>query len=207
MLRELLATPGVEEVVEIRGRFGLMAFHGGNLERTTDVIADEVARATGASLYAVIQPPPMRHHVPSTAFDPAHSPGLAGFLAAVDTVIAVHGYGRRDRFHDVLVGGRNRRLAGHVATHLRDALTDAFTVVDDLEEIPRGLRGQHRRNPVNRPRHTGVQLELPPTVRWNRAEANWSDHDGTGRAPQVDLVIGALAAAVGTWTASPAFVG
>ena len=40
-----------------------------------------------------------------------------------------------------------------------------FTVVDDLEAIPRELRGVHPRNPVNRPSGGGVQLELPPRVR------------------------------------------
>ena len=67
-----------------------------------------------------------------------------------------------------------------------------LALVDDVAEIPSGLRGQHPRNPVNRPANHGVQLELPPTARWNRDESNWSDHEGTGRAPQVDLVIAAL---------------
>jgi phage replication-related protein YjqB (UPF0714/DUF867 family) len=39
MLREFLARPEVTERCELRGRFGLMAFHGGNLERTTDAVA------------------------------------------------------------------------------------------------------------------------------------------------------------------------
>jgi len=176
-----------------------MAFHGGNLERTTDVIADEVARRTGSSYYAVIQHPPCREHIPSIAVDPDESTTLASFLDHVDTVIAVHGYGREDRFWDLLVGGRNRELAQHVAEHLRDGLPDDFGIIDDLAEIPEGLRGQHRDNPVNRPRHAGVQLELPPTSRWNRAEKNWSDHEGTGRAPQVDTLIDALDAAVAGW--------
>ena len=37
--------------------------------------------------------------------------------------------------------------------------------MDDLSAIPRALRGMHPDNPVNRPRHGGVQLELPPRVR------------------------------------------
>jgi phage replication-related protein YjqB (UPF0714/DUF867 family) len=31
MFEDLLAQPGVEEVCELRSRFGLMAIHGGNL--------------------------------------------------------------------------------------------------------------------------------------------------------------------------------
>ena len=34
---ELLSTDGVVEVSELRSRFGFCAFHGGNLERLTDL--------------------------------------------------------------------------------------------------------------------------------------------------------------------------
>jgi len=39
MLDDLLAHPLVEEVCELRGTFGFMAFHGGGLEEATDIIA------------------------------------------------------------------------------------------------------------------------------------------------------------------------
>ena len=74
-----------------------MAFHGGNLERTTDIIAAEVAERTGSSYYGVIQAAPFRPHIPSTKFDPTESDALAAFVGHVDTVIAVHGYGRDDQ--------------------------------------------------------------------------------------------------------------
>jgi phage replication-related protein YjqB (UPF0714/DUF867 family) len=199
MLRDLLARPEVTEICELRGSFGIMAFHGGNLERCTDVIATEVALRTDASLYAVVQEPPLRQHIPSTAFDPAHSPALAGFVAHVDVVIAIHGYGREDRFWDLLLGGRNRELASHVGSHLRGGIDERFGVIDDLGDIPAGLRGQHPDNPVNLPAQAGVQIELPPTTRWNREEAEWSDWQGTGRAPQVDQLIDVLSAAIETW--------
>ena len=196
----LLAHSEVDEVSELRSQFGIMAFHGGNLERTTDVIAQEVAQRSGASLYAVIQHAPLREHVPSITIRPEHSARLQQFLDHVHTVIAVHGYGRETQFWNVLLGGRNRVLASHLAGHLRAALPEAFGVVDDLEEIPRGLRGLHQANPVNLPRHAGVQLELPPTIRWNKQARNWSDHEGTPRAPQVVTLIDAVVEAVDTWT-------
>jgi phage replication-related protein YjqB (UPF0714/DUF867 family) len=176
-----------------------MAFHGGNLERGTDVIAREVAAHTDSSLYAIVQAPPLREHIPSTDFDPAHSPVLSGFIDHVDIVIAIHGYGREDRFWDVLLGGRNRELASHVGDHLRRGIDERFGVVDDLHAIPAELRGQHRSNPVNLPTQAGVQIELPPTTRWNREEAEWSDWQGTGRAPQMDQLIDSLSTAVGAW--------
>ena len=73
---DLLATPGVEEIVELRGPFGFMAYHGGALEAMTDVIAAEAARRSNASLYAVVQPEGMREHLASTLVRPAESARL-----------------------------------------------------------------------------------------------------------------------------------
>jgi phage replication-related protein YjqB (UPF0714/DUF867 family) len=165
MLAELLGHPGVEEVSERRGRFGLMAIHGGNLERGTDVVAEAAAERAAASFYAVRQPADLTWHVPSTQFDPVASPALAAFLDHVDVVVSVHGYGRAGMWTTLLVGGGNRVLGARLAGALRSSLGDGFTAVDDLDAIPQALRGVHPRNPVNLPRHGGVQLELPPRVR------------------------------------------
>ena len=165
MFAGLLAHPGVEEVCELRGSFGFMAIHGGSLERGTDVIAAAAAERAGASLYAVRQPLDLTWHVPSIAFDPAVSPRLADFVAHVDVVVSVHGYGRAGMWTTLLVGGGNRPLAGRVASALGASMGDGFTALGDLHAIPAALRGVHPRNPVNLPRNGGVQLELPPRVR------------------------------------------
>lgn len=199
MLASLLAHPDVTELCELRSRIGLMAYHGGNLERSTDAVAREVAERTGASLYAVVQRPPLRQHVSSLAFDPAESEALACFLTHVDVAVSIHGYGRKASWHHLLLGGRNRRFAAHVAEHLREALDAPYEVVDDLEAIPKELRGQHPRNPVNRPAQTGVQIELPPTIRWNREERGWSDHQGVSRSPDLHRLIDGLSRAITAW--------
>ena len=119
----------------------------------------------------MVQQPPLRIHLASTAFDPADSDKLSRFLGHVHTAIAIHGYGNRPGIrHHVLVGGRNRGLARHIGRHLREGLSERYPVLDDLERIPPDLRGQHQHNPVNRPRAGGVQIELPPAIRWNRNE-------------------------------------
>lgn len=165
MLDDLLAHDGVEERCVLRSSVGLMAFHGGNLERGTDLIAAAAAERAGASLYAVLQPPDLRWHVPSHEFRPDRSPALSAFVDHVDVAIAVHGYGRHGMWTTLLAGGTHRPLAAALGDALRERLGDGFTVVADLEAIPRELRGVHPRNPVNLPRHGGVQLELPPRVR------------------------------------------
>ena len=184
-----------------------MAYHGGNLERSTDAVAAEVARRTGSSYYGVLQSPPLRKHVASTHFDPDHSAALRSFLDHVEVVVTIHGYGRRRLWRTVLLGGRNRGLAAHLASHLRAGLRRRYHVLDDLEAIPRELRGQHPRNPVNRPEQKGVQIELPPSIRWNRRAWGWSDHQGTPRAPDVDQLIDCLATAVTSWDPTSAEAG
>jgi phage replication-related protein YjqB (UPF0714/DUF867 family) len=167
LLSALLEYPGVEERSVLRSRFGFLALHGG-LEQGTAEIAAQAADASGASLYAVVQPEDLRWHVPSLQFDPEHSDALATFLEHVAVVVSVHGYGglrgSDDRWVTALVGGGNRTLAADLALMLREALPH-YRFVDDIACMPPELRGVHPANPVNRPRAGGVQVELPPRVR------------------------------------------
>ncbi|MFN8021412.1 MAG: poly-gamma-glutamate hydrolase family protein [Acidimicrobiales bacterium] len=193
---QLLATPGVEEVCELRSRFGFMAFHGGALEEMTDVIARAAAERTGASYYGVHQPKGLERHIPSTRFDPAVSERLRSFVEHVHTVITIHGFGRRGMFHTLLVGGRNRLLAHHVGDHLRRRLP-AYEIATDLDRIPRELQGLHAKNPVNLPERQGVQIELPPRVR-GTTPLFW-DWEGPGLTPHTQALVDGLVDAVDTW--------
>jgi phage replication-related protein YjqB (UPF0714/DUF867 family) len=193
---DLLAEPGVEEVLALRSRVGFLAFHGGSLERMTDVVALDAAERAGASVYAVVQPPGLRWHIRSVDVTPDASPALRAFLDHVEVAIAVHGYGREGLWTSLLLGGTNRTLAAHVAAHLRDALDD-YAVLDDLEDIPVELRGLHPRNPVNLPAGGGVQIELPPRVRGTTP--HWEDWDGPGHCPPLEALVSALATAAATF--------
>ena len=195
-LQYLLAQPGVEEVLELRGRFGFMAFHGGALEERTDLVARSAAARAGASYYGVHQPTGMREHVPSHRFTADQSPLLAEYLEHVEVVITVHGYGRRGLFTTMLLGGGNRELAAHVAPYLRNALP-AYLVEDDIERIPKELRGLHPSNPVNSTRSGGVQLELPPRVRGT--SPLWWDWESTEPTPHTAALIDGLVEAAISW--------
>jgi len=163
-LEELLACRGVEEDLELRSRFGFMAFHGGSLEVRTDAIAAAAAQRSGASFYAIRQPANLRWHIPSSLFRADESARLRAFFERVDVVVTVHGFRRSAFPRHVMLGGRNRTLAAHLAKTLRPKLPGAV-VVDDLSEIPKSIRGVHPDNPVNVPRLGGVQLELSPMLR------------------------------------------
>jgi phage replication-related protein YjqB (UPF0714/DUF867 family) len=167
VLDELLATVGVQERFVAGSRVGICALHGG-LEQGTAEIAEAAATASGASFYAVVQPDDLRWHVPSHRYDPALSDGLRAFLATIDVVISVHGFGgvrdADDRWTTALLGGTNRELAADLARALTRALPQ-YRWIADLDSMPRHLRGLHPANPVNRVARGGVQLELPPRVR------------------------------------------
>ena len=193
-LTDLLEQPGVVEEVELRGDFGFLAFHGGPVERVTSLIARMAAERSGASFYSIDQPAERPLHLPSTRFDPAESPKLAAVLDHVRSVCTVHGYGREMSKQYLLLGGQNRHLATRLANALRRSIRPKYRVIDDLDEIPRELRGVHPRNPVNVPSDKGVQLELPPGIRWNWPERSWADADGLEPTLDVLDVVDALAA-------------
>ena len=195
MATSLLETSDAYEELEIRSKVGLMAYHGGTLEKATDAIARETAELCGASYYGLIQTNDDPLHFPSTKLFEYASENLNIFFQHVRVVITIHGYGREHLFHSVLLGGRNRALASHLASFLKMALPD-YSFENDLEKIPKELRGLHPKNPVNIPALTGVQVELPPTLRWNREEWGWSDNGGIGRAKHVDDIIVALSNAI-----------
>ncbi len=196
----LLSQPGVEEVTELRGRVGFMAYHGGALEAMTDVIARRAAQRSGASCYSVIQPPGMRDHLPSIEVNPDESAELATFVEHVDIVITVHGYGRRGLFGSLLLGGGNRPFAEHVGAALRRTLP-AYDIRTDISAIPKPLRGLHPANPVNLPRDGGVQVELPPRVRGS--SPLWWDWEGPGLTPHTESLIDGLVEAATSWNVPP----
>ena len=196
MFAKLLAHPEVQEVVELRSKFGFMAYHGGGLEQMTDVIAQQAATRSGSSYYGVHQPKGLKWHVPSHHVSPKFSAPLQSFVEHVDIVVTIHGFGRDGFFTSLLLGERNRHLAGHIGTHLRQALP-MYEICDDLETIPTDLRGLHDANPVNLPRLGGVQIELPPRVRG--VGRFWRDWVGTNLTPHTESLIDALVSSASTW--------
>ena len=112
---DLLSTPQITEEIEIRSSFGICALHGGGLERATEAVARDVAKSTDSSYYAVLQPEGSRLHLSSKYFDPKQSLKLDQFLKNIDSVISIHGYGKEDDFWALLLGGRNREMAYHLA--------------------------------------------------------------------------------------------
>ncbi|MGA5463398.1 poly-gamma-glutamate hydrolase family protein [Mycobacterium sp. NPDC050041] len=193
-LSELLADRAVVEDSTLRSRFGFLAIHGGGLEQMTDVIAERAAEAAGASVYVVRHPDNYPHHLPSARYLAAQSPRLAEFLDHVEVAVSLHGYGRIGRSTQLLAGGLNRALAGHLAQHVE---VPGYQVVTDLDAIPRELRGLHPDNPVNRVRGGGTQLELTPRVRGLGPRSPLPADDGL--SPATSALVQGLVAAARTW--------
>lgn len=196
-LSALLSEPGVTESSQLRSRFGFLAIHGGGLEEMTDVIAERAAEAAGASVYVLRHPDHYPHHLASALFDPAESPLLAEFLDHVDVAVSLHGYGRDGRCTQLLAGGRNRALAAHLTQHIRLA---GYQLITDLDDIPPELRGLHPRNPVNRVRGGGTQLELSARVRGISPRSPLPGDDGLSSV--TSALIQGLADAARSWSIS-----
>lgn len=196
-LSALLSEPGVTESSQLRSRFGFLAIHGGGLEEMTDVIAERAAEAAGASVYVVRHPDHYPHHLASALFDQAESPLLAEFLDHVDVAVSLHGYGRDGRSTQLLAGGRNRGLAAHLTHHIRLA---GYQLITDLDDIPPELRGLHPRNPVNRVRGGGTQLELSARVRGISPRSPLAGDDGLSSV--TSALIQGLADAARSWSIS-----
>jgi phage replication-related protein YjqB (UPF0714/DUF867 family) len=197
-LTDLLACPGVVEQCELRSTFGLMAIHGGGLELMTDVIAATAAELAAASYYAVLHPDDVDHHLSSLCYRTEESAALAAFVDHVDVVVSIHGYGREGSWTSILVGGRNRRLAGVLASEAGPRLP-GYEVITQLGRIPIELRGLSDRNPVNLPPAQGVQLELPPRVRGLSPLSPPPGPDGL--SPPTRSLIEALATVASRWSA------
>jgi phage replication-related protein YjqB (UPF0714/DUF867 family) len=196
-LSQLLGDPGVIEVSTLRSRFGFLAIHGGGLEQMTDVIAERAADAAGASLYLLRHPDHYPHHLPSALYRAEESERLTEFLNHVEFAISLHGYGRFGRSTQLLAGGRNRRLAEHLARHVK---VSGYQVVTDLHEIPRELRGLHPDNPVNRVRGGGTQLELSPRIRGLGPRGPLPGDDGL--SPATSALVHGLVETARTWERS-----
>lgn len=196
-LSALLNEPGMTEFSQLRSRFGFLAIHGGGLEEMTDVIAERAAEAAGASVYVVRHPDHYPHHLPSARFDPAESTRLAEFLDHVEVAVSLHGYGRHGRSTQLLAGGRNRTLAAHLSRHIQ---LPGYQVITDLDDIPPELRGLHPRNPVNRVRDGGTQLELSARVRGISPRSPLPDDDGLSSV--TSTLIQGLVDAARSWSMS-----
>ena len=178
---ELLAMPGVVEQCDLRGSFGFMAYHGGALEETTDVIARQAARRCGASYYGVLQPESLQLHFPSITVTPdsrrrCDRSSITSTRSSRSTATTASRCAPRS-----CSAAATASLAAHIAGHLRVGAARVRGRSTTLEQIPIELQGLHDRNPVNVPRHAGVQLELPPRARG--VGSFWADHKGDALVP------------------------
>ena len=194
-----LAEPGAVERVELRSRFGFMAFHGGALERQTDRIAAAAADAAGASLYVVLHPEPDPPHFPSTSVNGDASPALQSFLDHVRVVVTVHGYGRDGMFTSLLLGGRNRELA---ATHARRARPRPCRTTRSSTTSTRSHASCAACTPTTR-----STCRRTAACSWSCRRASrglgprWADWDGEGFVPPAAALVAALAGVARSWEA------
>jgi hypothetical protein len=184
--------------------------HGVPRRRTRGGDGHRRPRRRRAGRCVVLRRAPARRDAPPHPVDEDPPAGIRA-VGAIHRACRRGGHDPRVRtarvFTALLLGGRNRRLADHVAGHLRPKLP-AYDIITDVERIPPDLRGMHAANPVNLPRSGGVQIELPPRARGS--SPLWWDWEG-GLVPHTEALIAGLADAAIAWpsasSASPAASG
>ncbi|MGD2249126.1 MAG: poly-gamma-glutamate hydrolase family protein [Candidatus Methanofastidiosia archaeon] len=163
-LAELITHPDILEYTVLRNKVGVMAVHGGNIERGTEQIANYIAHKSNASLYVLSPRTKKRdwkYHISSNKIDPKESEKLTQFLNHVETAISVHGHIIKQKV--ICAGGLNHALRRKVIASLR---TD-FEVVDAVQEggICKNLAAKNPKNVVNMCKNKGVQIEIPLLMR------------------------------------------
>lgn len=163
-LAELISHRDVVEYSIVQGKLGVMAIHGGNIERGTEQIAHYVATHSDSSLYVISPRTPKRDwsfHISSNKVNVRESEKLLQFFNHVSTVITIHGHVMKK---DVIcVGGLNDFLRKKVV----ETLGEDFDVVDATEDggVYRNFSARNPRNIANLPRQKGVQMEIPLSLR------------------------------------------
>jgi len=155
----------VQEYVRLEGPLGLMAIHGGGIEPGTEEIARFVASHSGASLYVYAgrrSGGNLSLHRSSHDMRIEERALVVQFLNHVQTVISIHGHGRRE--NRVYVGGLHQSMVQHFVELARPAFSQ-YEWISDPKSIPPGLSGRSPTNVVNLPPARGMQLELPPRLR------------------------------------------
>ncbi|MBU7015507.1 MAG: poly-gamma-glutamate hydrolase family protein [Theionarchaea archaeon] len=163
-LAKLLTHQDVIEYSILQGKVGVMAIHGGNIERGTEQIAVCIAQNSNSSLYVIsprTQKRDWKFHISSNKISPKDSEKLAHFLGHISTAISIHGHVIKRNV--ICVGGLNHELRRRIVQSLRED----FDVVDSIEEggICRNLSAKNPKNIVNLPRDKGVQIEIPLLMR------------------------------------------
>ncbi|SMF60663.1 Phage-related replication protein YjqB, UPF0714/DUF867 family [Xaviernesmea oryzae] len=137
----------------------VMTPHGGKIEKTASIIADEIAGQEYA-FYAfegnLAAGNLFELHIPSEEFDEPQSLDLAG---KATLVIAIHGRKDYDDAETIWMGGLD--------TESRQAIGKALTETGfKIDDDPPKFRGRDASNICNRGKtEKGVQLEIPFSLR------------------------------------------
>ena len=181
---ELLAHPGVEEIVELRSTFGFMAYHGGSLEEVTDVVATAAAEQAGASLYAR---PPAAPASGGTSRRPRCDPEHSQALARVPRSRGRRRDRARLRARGHLDDAARRRPEPHARRPRRvrtcGPRCPTTRSPPTSTRSRRALRGLHPENPANLPRAGACSSSCRPACEGAARSGRTGRDRGSCRTP------------------------
>lgn len=144
----------------------VMAFHGGFTESGTTELGRAITKDNRIDFYAfnALKPGNMHRpsftsstlHITSTRFD---DPRLIEMLPEKDFCVALHGFGGQEA--DFCIGGGNKEER----VHLVNLLNSRFKDLKSCDLCCPPFNGTSPKNPINRCKEKGVQVEMSPKVR------------------------------------------
>lgn len=143
----------------------VMAFHGGFTESGTTELGAAITK-NDFDFYAFSALKPGKMHAPSFTSSTLHitstrfdDPKLIEMLPEKDFCLGLHGFGGDEA--DFCIGGANEKARASLVS----LLTKKFPDLKSCELCCSPFNGVSLKNPINRCKNKGVQVEMSPKVR------------------------------------------
>lgn len=171
---DVLGRKSVKETSDVKGKYGILAVHGGKLDYGTDKIAKIVHDNTpeeATSFYSLKSTAPKADRFSSGDVSYTKSKHLNNVVQNTKKqeghMVSIHGFNMEKHKYKVFVGGRNEAEREACGQYLKKHLDKAgleFEVVYDQDSLPKNLSGKGEKNIANAA-GDGVQIELPMELR------------------------------------------
>lgn len=159
---------GLDYEIKVKERLSnilVSAFHGGFVEPGSTELADEITKEKyDYYTFKALKPGEVHEpsltssslHITSTRFD---EPKMNSMIENKDFCLSLHGFGGKEA--DFCVGGANAQKRKELVAHLAQAYPD----LKSCELCCPPFNGTSLKNPINKCKNQGVQVEMSPKVR------------------------------------------
>jgi|GEM_PF-3468238 len=160
---QIALSNGLQEYSELHSNIGVMAIHGGAIDKGTEQITRCVTEKTDVSYYIASGRKPSNNvnlSVASNSIKQTDSQKLNDFIFSIKTGISILGHNKDDKIY---VGGLNKELRLKIALQLAKAFPGR--VISDISRMSNEFSAISETNIINASIYKGVQIDLPKSLR------------------------------------------